>query len=792
MAKTKKTCIRYIVRKSFDAATASLLLFPLLLSSLPRNELIGLREVEAFVTPSGKSHTTRPLNVPKNGNTFLIHPRNSLHLRSVQQHQEQQQLEDPNDIDDKDEAKRLLLDAERLRLEAEQLDTTLTLQKIAVLEEKLSNDAWLKKQQGQTVKDLYEQLRQLETKVNQPTSSIRNMDEIKLAVESSEAVESPTPAISSEEKKDADFSDRYKSNNEQTNPNLPPIAGFDDKDLKIYIPVAEDVTRMAPNATLDERIKLFRDAPELQAHFKEKIENLLLGPLEEMQELETLKQQFFDSTSSREKDALLKQIKKLEAKMDENDIGVSTNTGGGTIDPGEIGYSSSILISPEKLPPLTESELKERYETIKALPDILVAVYLQRNGLYDLPSELSTINFKVGNGGIGVNITNDKGKNDDDESEHSTNSNNDEGDDSFDLYGKLKLGIQLDYYDLQLQLLNQGLAIRPMPDDVRKDYAAAFKSLPVPVRERYVTDTLGINTIETGIISSDEDKDVERVLDEILKPMDDNFPFLNLNSNKKSTEQPIVPLEYNDVEFIDRSRYLEEFFPSVPFLEDMRPSAEDVDLFVTDCLTGQGNKLFNPTSKPERVMGGWYVRGSNLERPNEDDSTTANDKLIQEVQQRLQNHPTLNDKLEFYYILDPSPPSEEDMELDITPAPLLLITGKDSETMYGLSKPLTKAAITISGLVSTFLFSVGSCVLNPQINAGIEKSIDGIQSMTPTTEFIDITWFFDLCLPMYFSFLGILFAHELGHRIVATYYKVSFLRILKMVCTADEFSIQVI
>ena len=152
-------------------------------------------------------------------------------------------------------------------------------------------------------------------------------------------------------------------------------------------------------------------------------------------------------------------------------------------------------------------------------------------------------------------------------------------------------------------------------------------------------------------------------------------------------------------------------------MDDVRPSLSDVDLFVSDCLTPQGNRPFMVTSKPERVLGGYYVRGTNQLGFDEKDSVSANDRLIQEVSKRLENHPTLKDKIEFYYILDPTPPTDEELELEVGLNPLFLITAKDPKKMYGLSSPLTKTAISISGLLSTFLFSVGSCVLNPKVNA---------------------------------------------------------------------------
>jgi len=232
--------------------------------------------------------------------------------------------------------------------------------------------------------------------------------------------------------------------------------------------------------------------------------------------------------------------------------------------------------------------------------------------------------------------------------------------------------------------------------------------------------------------------------------------------------QPERP-EYNDVEFVDRSRYLEEFFPSVALLEDQRPTQEDVDLFVRECLSGP-NKPFMVTSKPERVIGGYYVWGTNVlnnNSNNKDTTTSATDMLVQEVYKRLQNQPSIKDKIEFYYILDPSPPTDEEMELEVGSKPVFLITAKDPDTMYNLSLPWTKSIVTISGLVSTFLFSVGACVLNPKINDGIEKALDNAAS----SGFIDIQWFYDLCLPLYFSLLSILFAHELGHRIAASIHK---------------------
>lgn len=710
-----------------------------------------------------------------------------------QQYQEPQNEIRDDDYEENDKVRQLLLDAERLRLEAETMDANLTLEKITVLEEKLSNTAWLEKQQGQTVKDLYEELRRLEGKVarqNNDDDGDGLGSAFKAATYTNYNGESDDDAIQPRvlpPKPATSFSEPESysppsSTSKPRNPNVPPMAGFDDSDLSLYVPVAQDVNNMAPNATLNERIGLFRDAPELQAHFKQKIQNLILGPLEEMQELETLKQDYFGSSSSKEREALLKRIKVLEAKIEENNI-VAQGPNGGV---SGVGYSDNILIPADRLPPLTDDELEERYQTIRALPDILVAIYLQRNGLYDLPVSIATLKLELGNNGINVTANTETPNN-----KTATTTTNEATTDNIvvaadeepiDLYEKLKLGIQLDYFDLQLQLLDQARVI-PLTEGMRREFVAAYQNLPAEVREHWVVDRLGVNTLEASCFASDELEDAEKVLKEILQPMDESFSaftkaagsFLTGGGSAEAEESSVVPPEYNDVEFVDRSRYLEEFFPAIALLEDGRPSPEDVDRFVTDCLSGStgGNKIFMVTSKPERVIGGYYIRGTNQFKFDEENSVTANDRLVQEVSRRLEEHPTLKDKIEFYYILNPSPPTDEEIELEVNLDPLFVVTTKDPKTMYHPAAGITKTTVSLLGLVSTFFFSLGSCVLNPKINAGIEKALDSASSATSgTTVFFDIDWFFNLCLPLYFSFLGILAAHELGHRIAASAYKV--------------------
>jgi len=139
---------------------------------------------------------------------------------------------------------------------------------------------------------------------------------------------------------------------------------------------------------------------------------------------------------------------------------------------------------------------------------------------------------------------------------------------------------------------------------------------------------------------------------------------------------------------------------------------------------------------------------------------------VEDVTSRLQSNVdgnNLNDRLDFFYILDPATPTDEEIEMGMDSSPLFVITGKSEKDLYKLSKPLTKSLVTLGGLGSAFVFSVGSCVLNNRIGDALES---GASSGS-----IDISWFFNLCLPLYGSLGAVILAHDVAHRLVASYYK---------------------
>jgi hypothetical protein len=189
-------------------------------------------------------------------------------------------------------------------------------------------------------------------------------------------------------------------------------------------------------------------------------------------------------------------------------------------------------------------------------------------------------------------------------------------------------------------------------------------------------------------------------------------------------------------------------------MEATRPTPEEIELFSSEILD---KNTFTRTNKPERVMGGYYIRGES--KFGED-----GDKLVEKLSEKLAIS-SLKDDLQFFYIPDPSPLTDEDIESGIREIPLLAVTSKNSNKFYNTARPATKALVSSLGILSTFVFALGACGMNGDM---MERAQQGLDSGN-----VDVSWFADAFFTTFMSMLGIQLAHELGHRIVAWKDKVS-------------------
>lgn len=572
-----------------------------------------------------------------------------------------------------------------MRLEAEKMDVSLTLNKIESIERKLGKKVWLEKNPAEQA-DLEKKLEALQRKlagddtvIMLPKTDIPLPVPVETAfgVTGSEAVKSSSSTVSTAALSEVRSAEKVK-HDKSSDPSDNPLSGFDEEDLALYLPAAEDIEARMTNATLSEKLEAFQTAPELQEHMKKKIQTMLVQPMEDMQRLEDMKQKYLYSSSSVEKEKVKKEIDRLEKTLE---------------DDGPFSYSDSIY---KGLPTLTEEETVARLEAVGALPQVLQSLYKARAGL---------------------------------------------GPD-----GDLRLAIELDHYESQVQLLEQIRFVTPLDKDSRAEAVTALNSLPSSVRD-HLAKGLGLND------GNDNGATIRE-----LSAGGDNPAWNSLqNVVGAAATTPDLP-EYDDIEFVDRSRYMEEFYPSIARLEGQHPSMKDVDQFIAEIVD---RKTFMVNRKPERVVGGYYIRGDNLISDDEDGV-----QMVERLQEKLDLSP-LGQKLIFFFIPDPSPYTDEEIESGIGHEPVLVLTTKNPEVLYDCARPLTKGLISALGISSILIFSLAICELQPSIQEHIESAVAAGET--------DVSWLTDIAALIAVSSLSIQIAHEAAHRLIAYKDKVRFI-----------------
>ena len=351
------------------------------------------------------------------------------------------------------------------------------------------------------------------------------------------------------------------------------------------------------------------------------------------------------------------------------------------------------------IPALREDQIEERIATIKDLPGVLQTLYKRR---YQLPSNSTDI----------------------------------------------RLAILLDHYEQQMQLIDQVKMLGPVGPKLRAEVVEAVESLPSEVRihmaRRMQLDTDGTDALVEALVKEEKE----------TKTFSNKFDFSPLSKVvMEAIEISDVPAEYNDIAFVDRSRYVNEFYPSIARMESLHPNETVIQQFANEFLD---IRSFMVTSKPERVIGGWYIRGRNLIDEGDGGSGV---KLMQQLQRRVSDT-----TLQYFYIPDPSPLSDEEVELEYRNDPLIVVTANEPRKFYNYADPWVKASISALSIFFVVTFACGVCFLEPALldrwNAELEQTNSGADT-------VDLSWFTGLVTQLLYSFGAIQIAHELGHRVVA-------------------------
>lgn len=152
-------------------------------------------------------------------------------------------------------------------------------------------------------------------------------------------------------------------------------------------------------------------------------------------------------------------------------------------------------------------------------------------------------------------------------------------------------------------------------------------------------------------------------------------------------------------------------------------------------------------------MGGYYLRGVS---PLEGDG--ASDKLVERLTEKLEKS-SLKDDVQFFFVPDPTPLTDEEIESGVRERPLLAVTSKDPSKFYSLARPQTKALVSSLGIISTFVFALGACGMNGDMMDRVQQGLNSGN--------VDVSWFFDAFFTTFVSMLAIQLVHEVAHRIVA-------------------------
>jgi hypothetical protein len=236
-------------------------------------------------------------------------------------------------------------------------------------------------------------------------------------------------------------------------------------------------------------------------------------------------------------------------------------------------------------------------------------------------------------------------------------------------------------------------------------------------------------------------------------------------------------------------RFVESFFPPVTRKgKEFEPTEVDVSDIMT-FVVGKDN--FNPKSKPEKIPGGYVIRGTNrfdtgealidaLDKRFEQYCTSVvytdtDDKSldIEEARRRA----SLRDRIEIFYCKDPTPEAMEDMT-ELFGESVLVLLAKDFSPVT--SNRFVNIATTVLALCACFVFSIGCFGTTENVVQRMHAT-----ALSPSDH--DLVWFNSLFFPLIGSISLIQVVHELGHLLVSWQGKVSVITKIMTTPSKDSF-----
>jgi len=206
---------------------------------------------------------------------------------------------------------------------------------------------------------------------------------------------------------------------------------------------------------------------------------------------------------------------------------------------------------------------------------------------------------------------------------------------------------------------------------------------------------------------------------------------------------------------VDRS--IETLYPKCTRKEGEEPTMAQIQSLAANVLP---SAKFSSSSKPEKVLGGYVIRGSH--------KYESGDDLIEAIDRELAKT-SLGDKMTVLYTPDFTvfaQADEDDFDLDLfDPAeipPVLYITGPD---IARERQQLLLSVTSAFGLATSWYLSIYPFLLNP----ALAKRVDEQLVLADASMSYDLAWLTDLSVPLFLTFIGIQLSHELAHRVVGSF-----------------------
>ena len=231
---------------------------------------------------------------------------------------------------------------------------------------------------------------------------------------------------------------------------------------------------------------------------------------------------------------------------------------------------------------------------------------------------------------------------------------------------------------------------------------------------------------------------VTRLIEEKkLLPSEDGVEFVVFGSGDEMNN---LDLEFgNEQKENAGMEFVMGMLPEVTRKEGMGPTEEDA----MDFFRLLGKKTFNPRNKPEKIPGGYVIRGEN-KKANGEELVQALDAMLKESGSTTGTGVGVGDKLYYYYMKDPTVVTQEQFDQGDFENPVIVLTGNNlAPTTNRFVKPI----VTVFGGFSIASFAVAVC-----LSTDLKMDIEVMETMTS---------------PLLFAVLGTQIAHEFMHQLVA-------------------------